>query len=217
MSEIRQPPRHTPSNRRDELLHAAARCFLRNGYAGTAMRDIAMETGMKAGSIYYHFPSKDALYFAVYEAGVEGITAAVREALDGRVDPWERLEAACAAHLEVLLQGGVLSRLMRRDLPRKPEGLRERLVGLRDRYEAIFAHLFADLPLPEEVDRHEMRLMLIGAMNYAHTWYRPGAELPGALARNFVHFLKEPMQPGTNRNGNRRRKPERGRPGIAAR
>ncbi len=212
MTELKKHSRQAPPNRRDDLLQAAARCFLRHGYAATAMRDIALETGMKAGSIYYHFPSKDELYFAVYEVGVQGIAAAVREKLDDRLDPWDRLEAACAAHLEVLLQGGVLSRVMRQELPRKPEGLRQRLVELRDGYEQIFAHLFADIPLPEDVDRHEMRLMLIGAMNYAHTWYKPGADLPEVLARNFVRFLKNPMQLGTKGNDNRAGKTGRARP-----
>lgn len=209
MTELKKHTRQALPNRREDLLRAAARCFLRHGYAAAAMRDIALETGMKAGSIYYHFPSKEELYFAVYETGVRGISAAVRERLAGRLDPWDRLEAACAAHLEVLLQGGVLSRVMRQELPRKPEGLRQRLVELRDGYEKVFTHLFAGIPLPEDVDRHEMRLMLIGAMNYAHTWYKPGAELPGVLARNFVRFLKNPMQPGTN--GNDRRTENTGR------
>ena len=106
--EAEMKQRSAPLNRRGDLLEAAARCFSRSGYAATAMRDIALETGIRAGSIYYHFPSKDELFFAVYEAGVEEITAAVRERLEGRRDPWERLEAACAAHLEVLLRGACL-------------------------------------------------------------------------------------------------------------
>ena len=50
--------RQRRGNRRDVLLEAAARRFLRDGFAAASMRDIAAEAGMKAGSIYYHFPSK---------------------------------------------------------------------------------------------------------------------------------------------------------------
>ena len=66
------------------------------------MRDIAARAGMLAGSMYYHFPSKNDLIAAVYEAGVAEIGAAVDEALDKARGPWPRLEAACVAHLESL-------------------------------------------------------------------------------------------------------------------
>ena len=50
---------------------------------------------MLAGSMYYHFPSKNDLIAAVYEAGVAEIGAAVDEALEKARGPWPRLEAAC--------------------------------------------------------------------------------------------------------------------------
>ncbi|MCZ7598181.1 MAG: TetR/AcrR family transcriptional regulator [Gammaproteobacteria bacterium] len=51
------------------------------------MRDIAREAGMIAGSIYYHFPSKEDLFPAVYEEGVRRISARVSAAIAGIDDP----------------------------------------------------------------------------------------------------------------------------------
>ena len=80
---------------RAKLLSVSARLFAKNGFEATSMRDIAARAGMLAGSMYYHFPSKNDLIAAVYEAGVAEIGAAVDEALDKARGPWPRLEAAC--------------------------------------------------------------------------------------------------------------------------
>ncbi|MGA0837535.1 MAG: TetR family transcriptional regulator, partial [Ilumatobacteraceae bacterium] len=44
---------------RDRILDEAAALFLRHGYEGASLRQLADTVGMKAGSLYYHFASKD--------------------------------------------------------------------------------------------------------------------------------------------------------------
>ena len=46
------------------------------------MRDIAVETDMLPGSMYYHFPSKEALLVAVYSQGVRELEAATAVAFE---------------------------------------------------------------------------------------------------------------------------------------
>ncbi len=179
------------SNRRDALIKAAAAIFLSDGFASASMRDIAAAAGMKAGSIYYHFPSKTDLFIAVHEEGLRLITQSVEEALVGVEAPWARLETACVAHLEALLTGSVILQAVMRDLPQNFDaGAWRQITGFRDAYEAIFAGLLDDLRLPQGTNRHDLRLMLLGAMNWSFNWYRPGRQTPEALARRYVGFLK---------------------------
>src|ERR1700733_10846476 len=96
------PEEKSGRSRRQQIIEAAARHFSSSGYHATSMRDIAADVGFLVGSIYYHFESKDALFVAVHGAAVEMMTNAVRAALDGVEGPWERLEAAAAAHCEAL-------------------------------------------------------------------------------------------------------------------
>ena len=49
------------SDRRDEILAAAQRCFVRSGFHGASMQDICAEAGMSPGNLYRYFPSKEAL------------------------------------------------------------------------------------------------------------------------------------------------------------
>jgi AcrR family transcriptional regulator len=53
------------------ILDVAERLFAHQGFAGTAVRDIAREAGLTAPSLYNHFESKQALYEAVIARGVQ--------------------------------------------------------------------------------------------------------------------------------------------------
>jgi AcrR family transcriptional regulator len=176
---------------REKLLSVSARLFARGGFEATSMRDIAKLAGMLAGSMYYHFPSKNDLIAAVYEAGVAEIGDAVDRAVTGREDPWERLEAACIAHLETLLADSAHAAVMTAELRRLDARLRRRLVVLRDRYERRFIELVDALPLTAGTDRTLWRLHLLGALNGTPTWYRPGGDkAPADIARAMVAALR---------------------------
>lgn len=177
-------------NRRQQLLDAAARLFRERGYHATSMRDIAREVRMLSGSIYYHFPSKDEMLLAVYEEGVRHIAARVDAAAATGNDPWARLEAGCAAHLEALLELSDYTQVMIRVLPQEAPTVADRLLALRDRYEARFRDLIDALPLPEGADRRYLRLLLIGGLNWSHVWYRPGGDPPRVIAQRMIGLLR---------------------------
>ncbi len=170
---------------------AAAHLFNQRGYDATSMRDIAREAGMLAGSMYYHFPSKDDLIIATYEEGTRLIAEAVLEAIEGVDDPWERLYLAAAAHMETLFGGNNFSILLCADISRTAPALRIRLVEKRDRYDALFMDLIEALPLPDDVDPTLLRLSLLGSLNWSSSWYRAGGQTPGQIGRFFVRLLKE--------------------------
>jgi TetR/AcrR family transcriptional regulator, cholesterol catabolism regulator len=148
---------------------------------------------MLSGSIYYHFSSKEELLLAVYEEGLRHIAEQVDAAVAERNTPWERLEAGCAAHLEALLELSDYTQVMIRVLP--PEGgkVAERLLELRDQYEARFRELIDALALPEEADRRYLRLLLMGGLNWSHVWYRPGGDTPAVIAHRMIDLLRQQL------------------------
>jgi len=48
------------------IIEASYGLFVKNGYQGSSMRDIARAAGLKAGSIYNHFPGKEEIFEAVF-------------------------------------------------------------------------------------------------------------------------------------------------------
>jgi len=69
-SEPNVRPRGTGPETAEAILDAAEEAFATQGFEGTAMRDVAARVGIRAPSLYNHFPSKEALYAAVLERGV---------------------------------------------------------------------------------------------------------------------------------------------------
>ncbi|MFE6964215.1 TetR/AcrR family transcriptional regulator [Agromyces sp. NPDC057679] len=78
---------------RAQILSEARVVFGRRGYAEASLREIAGAVGIKTPSLYAHFPSKEALYEAVYAEVVVEHTAFFDELAraSGELPPLERL------------------------------------------------------------------------------------------------------------------------------
>jgi AcrR family transcriptional regulator len=60
---------------RQELIHAAERLFIRDGFHATSVEVVADEAGYTKGAVYSNFDSKEDLFFAVYERRVDRAVA----------------------------------------------------------------------------------------------------------------------------------------------
>lgn len=69
---------------RGQLLAVATRLFAERGYEDASIEQVLAESGLSRGALYYHFPSKEALFLAVLEAVeadvLERVQAAALEA-----------------------------------------------------------------------------------------------------------------------------------------
>src|SRR5258705_8633087 len=64
---MNRPNIQRQADRRDEILSAAQRCFVRSGFHQTSMQAICAEAGMSAGNLYRYFPSKEAIIAGIAE------------------------------------------------------------------------------------------------------------------------------------------------------
>ena len=87
----RRKPRADAERNRERILEIAKVAFTRSG-ANTSLDDVAKQAGIGAGTLYRHFPTRDALLEAVYRAGVERLAAAERELAEA-LPPIEALRA----------------------------------------------------------------------------------------------------------------------------
>jgi len=76
---------------RERLLEAAKEIFTRRG-ADASLDEIAKRAGVGAGTLYRHFPTRDALIEAVYRSEVEKLAAAQRRFAE-TLPPLEALRA----------------------------------------------------------------------------------------------------------------------------
>jgi AcrR family transcriptional regulator len=84
-------PRTDALRNRERILDVAKGAFTRHG-AATSLDDIAKQAGVGAGTLYRHFPTRDALIEAVYRSEVEKLVAAARGFI-AAMSPIESLRA----------------------------------------------------------------------------------------------------------------------------
>lgn len=187
-------------NRRKALLAAAAKLFRRKGFAATTTRDIASAAGMQSGSPFYHFKNKEALLFAVMEAGMQ---SALQRQRDGVQQPgyadWpaaRQLHQLVQTHFEVLLgPGNDFVPVMLYESRSLPMRQRKLLAALIAAYEATWLpvlealHQQGQLRAPVRLSR----LLILGALNWSVQWFdaKKGASLAQLTDAAIALFLKE--------------------------
>jgi AcrR family transcriptional regulator len=178
---------------RQQILDVTAKLFRARGYTETSLRDIGEQVGMKAGSLYYHFSSKEELAAEVLRIGVRRVHDAVVLAmtkLGADADVKSRLRVAMEAHLAALLDKSDYTSAHIHCFPYVPEGLRRKLSKERRGYEEVWRKLLDDAAaagaLAPGVDRAAARLAILGALNWSLEWYNPEQGLPLDLTSSLL-------------------------------
>ncbi len=83
------------------LVEVATELFTEQGYAGTSLDEIVAGARVTKGALYHHFSGKQALFEAVFENVEDDAAKAIRRAVRGHKDPWEKALAGLRAFLEV--------------------------------------------------------------------------------------------------------------------
>jgi AcrR family transcriptional regulator len=174
------PEAQDEGNRRQQLLHAAARLFRERGFAATTTRDIAAAAGMRSGSPFYHFENKAALLFAVMEQGMRAALqrqAAALQAVPPGATPEALLRTLVRAHFDVLLgEGSDFIPVMLYESRSLSAAQRAGIARLKRDYEGAWGDVLQALCASGAIaaDARFARLMMLGALNWSVQWYKPG-------------------------------------------
>lgn len=160
-----------------QILDAAARLFRDQGYAATTLRQIAKAAKMKAGSIYYHFSSKDEILHAVLDIGERAAMTAVKqrlEALPEGASGRARIEAAIEGHLAALLEQSLYWSANIRVFGQLPDHIKRRHRRQRDEYARLWDDLFFEARKAGEIRSNisvaPLRRFVLGALNWTVEW-----------------------------------------------
>jgi AcrR family transcriptional regulator len=88
-----------PADKRSRIVDTAAKLVYAQGFARTSLADVARESGVPLGNLYYYFKTKDAIGDALVEKMAAQHTA-IREKWDRELDPRERILAFIQATIE---------------------------------------------------------------------------------------------------------------------
>ncbi|MFN4327483.1 MAG: TetR/AcrR family transcriptional regulator [Limnobacter sp.] len=180
--------------RRGEIIRAAAKLFRDKGYDGASMRAIANAVGMQCGSPFYHFASKQDILVAVVEEGLRQGLEKTRAVVDSRLSADAQFRALVKVHLSIILEpGNDFIPVMLYNWRCLDAVHQRRLIATKDEYDAIWQEAVNRLNAEGHLggDTQFARLMVLGAMNFMVSWFKPrkGDNLDNLTDRVVQFFL----------------------------
>ncbi|MBJ7593776.1 MAG: TetR family transcriptional regulator [Candidatus Dormibacteraeota bacterium] len=165
-----------------ELIYEAIVTLMyERGYHDTSLREVARKVGIQVASVYYHFPSKEAMLMEVMSRTTRDLTRRTEaEVAAAGADPVARLTAAVHAHVTFHAERRKEAFLADTELRSLQPEQRTLVAGWRDRYEAAFSAILQQGFESGRFRRIDQRLALnalLGMCNEVAAWYRPSGRL----------------------------------------
>ena len=150
--------------RRQRLLDAALEVFTKYGYSDTAIDEIARASDTSKGGLYFHFPSKQALFLALLDEASVALLQRVESAMAVEADPLERGDAALREVLHAFGSHRLLARLLLVEALGAGKEFSARLNDLHSAFATLIAGCLDDAVVQGQIPTHDTRLA-------AHAWY----------------------------------------------
>ncbi len=180
-------PAEQSRSRRERILDAAFSAFAKRGYRDTAVDDIAAAAETSKGGIYFHFPSKEAIFRELMQTTADKLVARVERAVAQETEPVAKAEAALHTVLATFAGHRTMARVLFLDLAgagrafqAETNALHARFAGLIRGYldEAVAAGAIAPL------DTDIASVVWFGALNeVVARWLL--ADKPGSLEDSY--------------------------------
>ena len=190
------------------VLDAAAKLFSEQGYHGTSLKSIAEAVNMQAGSLYYHFSSKDQLMQDVLNKSIYIIYSTVKtemNKLDEAASFSDKLKAAIRGHMIAILTYADYTSASIRNYGQLPDAVHYASQPARDEYEQFWRELFEQAEVAgairADVDKHLLRLSIFGSMNWSSVWFnaQQNTSVEALAAAQADIFLHGCLKQGQNR------------------
>lgn len=185
---------------RQRILRAACELFFQKGYDNTSQREIAARIGIKAGSLYNHFPGKEDILYSILFTTISDLTAGVEEEIGKRRDPVDRLKAAGTFHTLFHTQRREEAVVWNTEARAIKGDKRDVLVGMRDRYQELIESVIGDGVRTGDFEVKDIKLVtyaIINMWNSVAKWYKPGGRLsPEEVARVYVDLALAMLKAG---------------------
>ncbi|HVB81218.1 MAG TPA: TetR/AcrR family transcriptional regulator [Candidatus Binataceae bacterium] len=168
---------------KSRITSGAGYLFVRNGYHGTSMRDVADSVGLRASSLYRHVKSKQELLHRVLDRLMDEALEGARAALAGEESPEQCIGLLVRAN--ICLARPSETALLQSELRNLERRYRDQIVRKQNQYRRLWVSV-----LQRGVEQGIFRIEdpklaffgIIGALNYVENWFNPS----GLLSREQV-------------------------------
>ncbi|MCC7082957.1 MAG: TetR family transcriptional regulator [Burkholderiales bacterium] len=169
------------SHTRRKIQEASKQLIAQQGYGATTMRQVARQVSVKGASLYYHFPGKEAILYAILDEGNRRLLDAAAAAMaSGPQDPPSLLRRLVREHIRILATDPEQFMVVSRELKRVKGERRRKIIAQRDQYEAAIQNVLHRGIQDSSFRRFNVKVVsygIIAFMNGVAFWYRTGGHL----------------------------------------
>ncbi len=130
-------PQARAQNRQQRILDAAFQVFSRKGYRDASVDDIAGVSGTSKGGVYFHFPSKEAIFLALLNRTTSRLLEKIESALADHQDPVARADAALLTVIRTFGKHRALARLFMVEALGAGREFHRRMAEIRAEFAAV--------------------------------------------------------------------------------
>lgn len=120
--------KNSTSDVSQRILNAARELFIKNGYAGTSVRDIATASGTNVAHVKYYFNSKYNLFEIIFDEAFDVLVKRVLATLNSDIPFFELIEAWIDTYYEILPQYPQIPIFILNEINQGPNVLIEKLL-----------------------------------------------------------------------------------------
>ncbi|MDP3061797.1 MAG: TetR/AcrR family transcriptional regulator, partial [Chloroflexota bacterium] len=122
---------------RQRIVEAAIEVFAEVGYHDAGVDDIVRRSGTSKGAFYFHFPSKEEIFFALVDALAGRMASSVEQAIASESRGMAKVEAALAAVFSTLSRHRKLAKILLVSAAGLGRTTDERFIAQRQRFAAL--------------------------------------------------------------------------------
>ena len=126
-----------PTDTRTRILEAAARVFAEKGYHETRMDDIVAAADASKGSLYFHFPNKEEIFFGLIETFIGLLETRLKETLANGRHGMEQMDLALTTSLRLFTQYRAMAKIVLVQAVGLGAAFEQRRRAINDRFVAI--------------------------------------------------------------------------------
>lgn len=182
MSENTLPVSPEHEEKLERLLAVAAEIFAEKGYHHASIRDLSRRAGVSLSGLYYYFSCKSELLFMIQERSLRKVLAELEAKLANVEHPEERLRVLVHNHVEFFARNMAAMRVLTHEFDALEGEYRQKIRSLRQKYSNRCTDILRDLRRfgggGDVVPLNLATSALFGMLNWTHSWYRPGTNVP---------------------------------------
>ena len=159
---------------------AAVELMFERGFHGTSLRDVASRVGIQMSSLYYYFPSKQALLMDIMVSTMQELVDQVAAVMVDTLPPADRLSAGIAKHVSFHAERRMENFIADSELRALEPENRAIIVKLRDQHTAAFRKALEEGAAVGQFTYRDASVVLaslFSMISSVPTWYRPDGRM----------------------------------------